>query len=155
MNKISGSIRSIQTPIMKFLPNKAGLSKTWKYRVVEVDANGKVIEDGQNITINNHNYLGLGIDLATEKQTWVITNTRLLDLTVSKVVEGKNGDRTKEFIFDIEAKNSDGSALNGTYNYIGSIKAGFESQSQKPENGTLDFQNGEADKAETWTADPD
>lgn len=123
--------------------NEAGLSKTWKYRVVEVDANGKVIEDGQNITINNHNYQ-VGNRFNTEKQAWVITNTRLLDLTVSKVVKGKNGDRTKEFIFDIEAKNSDGSALNGTYNYIGSIKAGFESQSQKPENGTLDFKNGKA-----------
>lgn len=123
--------------------NEAGLSKTWKYRVVEVDANGKVIEDGQNITINNHNYQ-VGNRFNTEKQAWVITNTRLLDLTVSKVVKGKNGDRTKEFIFDIEAKNSDESALNGTYNYIGSIKAGFESQSQKPENGTLDFQNGKA-----------
>lgn len=123
--------------------NEAGLSKTWKYRVVEVDANGKVIEDGQNITINNHNYQ-VGNRFDTEKQAWAITNTRLLDLTVSKVVEGKNGDRTKEFIFDIEAKNSDGSALNGTYNYIGSIKVGFESQSQKPEDGTLDFQNGKA-----------
>ena len=61
------------------------------------------------------------------------------------MVKGKNGDRTKEFIFDIEAKNSDGSALNGMYNYIGSIKAGFESQStDKPENGTLDFKNGKA-----------
>lgn len=123
--------------------NKAGLSKTWKYRVVEVDANGKVIEDGQNITINNHNYQ-VGNRFDTEKQTWVITNTRLLDLTVSKVVKGKNGDRTKEFIFDIEAKNSDESALNGKYNYIESIKAGFESQSQKPEDGTLDFKNGKA-----------
>ena len=54
--------------------NEAGLSKTWKYRVVEVDANGKVIEDEQNITINNHNYQ-VGNRFDTEKQTWVITNT--------------------------------------------------------------------------------
>lgn len=123
--------------------NEAGLSKTWKYRVVEVDANGKVIEDGQNITINNHNYQ-VGNRFNTEKQAWVITNTRLLDLTVSKVVEGKAGDRTKEFVFDIQASDSGGKALNGDYSYIGSVKAGFDTQSQKPDNGTLTFQNGKA-----------
>ena len=120
-----------------------GLQKTWKYRVVEVNANGDVIEDGQNININNHNYQ-VGYTFDMDKQAWVVKNTRLLDLAVSKEVTGKAGDRTKEFVFEIQANNSDGSALNGTYNYIGSIKAGFESQSQKPDDGPLTFQNGKA-----------
>ena len=50
----------------------------------------------------------------------------------------------KEFVFDIQASDSGGQALNGDYSYIGSVKAGFDTQSQKPDNGTLTFQNGKA-----------
>lgn len=117
--------------------------KSWQYRVVEVDEKGTLIEDSQKISMNGHNY---HVDYQYEEKTntWFITNTRLLDLTISKVVEGKAGDRTKEFVFDIQAEDPSGTVLNGDYNYIGSVKTGLETQSQKPKDGTLTFQNGKA-----------
>ena len=60
------------------------------------------------------------------------------------MVEGKSGDRTKEFVFDIQASDSGGQELNGNYSYIGSVKAGFETQSEKPKDNTLTFKNGKA-----------
>lgn len=117
--------------------------KTWQYRVVEIDGNGTPIEQNGQMTAGENLYR-VGYRFDTDKQAWVVENTRLLDLTVSKVVEGKAGDRTKEFVFDIQASDSGGKALNGDYSYIGSVKAGFDTQSQKPDNGTLTFQNGKA-----------
>ncbi|MDO4444892.1 MAG: hypothetical protein Q4C97_05070 [Bacillota bacterium] len=120
-----------------------GLLKTWKYRVVEVNGNGDVIEDGRNIAINNNTYQ-VGYRYDDKKDAWVVKNTRLLDLTISKVVEGKYGDHTKEFIFDIQAADSSGNALTGDYNYIGSVKQGYEDQAQSPKDGTLTFKEGKA-----------
>ena len=71
-----------------------GLFKTWKYRVVEVDGNDRVLQDKEHIAINNHLYQ-VGYRFDTDKNAWVIKNTRLLDLTISKVVEGKHGDHTR------------------------------------------------------------
>lgn len=119
------------------------LVKTWQYRVVETDGNGKPIEDNGQMKAGENLYQ-VGYRFDTDKQAWVVENTRLLDLTVSKVVEGKSGDRTKEFVFEIQASDSGGNALNGDYSYIGSVKTGFDTQSQKPNDGTLTFQNGNA-----------
>ena len=47
-------------------------------------------------------------------------------------------------MFDIQASDSGGNALNGTYSYIGSVKTGFATKSQKPNDGTLTFQHGNA-----------
>ena len=95
--------------------------KTWQYRVVEIDGNGTPIEQNGQMTAGENLYR-VGYRFDTDKQAWVVENTRLLDLTVSKVVEGKAGDRTKEFVFDIQASDSGGKALNGDYSYIGSVK---------------------------------
>ena len=117
--------------------------KTWQYRVVEIDGNETPIEENGQMTAGENLYR-VGYRFDTDKQAWVVENTRLLDLTVSKVVKGKAGDRTKEFVFDIQASDSGGKALNGDYSYIRSVKAGFDTQSQKPDDGTLTFQNGKA-----------
>lgn len=117
---------------------------TWQYRVVEINANGGVIEDGKNITINDHTYQA-GYRYDNDKHAWVIQNTRLLNLTISKVVEGKYGDRTKDFTFDIQATDSEGKPLNGTYAYTGSVKQDNGNQTQQPpQNSTLTFQAGKA-----------
>ena len=118
-----------------------GLFKTWKYRVVEVDGNDRVLQDKEHIAINNHLYQ-VGYRFDTDKNAWVIKNTRLLDLTISKVVEGKHGDRTKEFTFDIQAYDNEGNAINGEYNYIGGVKNGYEQQAETPSNSTITFHNG-------------
>ena len=119
------------------------LVKTWQYRVVEIDGNGTPIEQNGQMTAGKNLYR-VGYRFDTDKQAWVVENTRLLDLTVSKVVEGKAGDRTKEFVFDIQASDSGGNALNGAYSYIRSVKTGVDTKSQKPNDGTLTFQNGKA-----------
>lgn len=126
------------------LPSTAkDVVKTWQYRVVEIDGNEKPIEQNGQMTAGENLYR-VGYRFDTDKQAWVVENTRLLDLTVSKVVEGKAGDRTKEFVFYIQASDSGGNALNGAYSFIGSVKTGFDTQSQKPNDGTLTFQNGNA-----------
>lgn len=117
--------------------------KSWQYRVVEVNEKNEAVKDDHNISLNGHDY-HVDYQYEEETNTWFITNTRLLDLTISKVVEGKSGDRTKEFVFDIQAKDSNGTVLNGVYNCIGSVKTEFETQSQKPDYNTLTFQNGAA-----------
>ena len=117
--------------------------KTWQYRVVEIDGNETPIEENGQMTAGENLYR-VGYRFDTDKQAWVVENTRLLDLTVSKVVKGKAGDRTKEFVFDIQASDSGGQELNGNYSYIGSVKAGFETQSEKPKDNTLTFKNGKA-----------
>ena len=63
-------------------------------------------------------------------------------MTISKVVEGKHGDRTKEFTFDMQAYDNEGNAINGEYSYIGGVKAGYEQQAEAPSNGTITFHNG-------------
>ena len=117
--------------------------KSWQYRVVEVNEKDESVKDDHNLSLNGHDY-HVDYQYGEKTNTWFITNTRLLDLTISKVVEGKAGDRTKEFVFDIRAEDYNGIELKGDYRYIGSVKKGFETQSQKPQDGTLTFQNGKA-----------
>lgn len=104
--------------------------------MVEIDGNETPIEENGQMTAGENLYR-VGYRFDTDKQAWVVENTRLLDLTVSKVVKGKAGDRTKEFVFDIQASDSGGKALNGDYSYIRSVKAGFDTQSQNQMMGHL------------------
>lgn len=115
--------------------------KAWKYRVVEVDGNGIPIEDSGEL-IANGNLYKVGYSYDNDKDAWVIKNTRLLDLTISKIVDGKYGDRGKEFTFTIQVDDGDGNPLNGDYSYIGSIKQGYEQQSVQPQDGTITFRDG-------------
>lgn len=115
--------------------------KQYQYRVVELDSDNNVIENANQITLNDHTYQ-VQYTQKPETNTWEIKNTRLLDLTISKVVDGKFGDRTKNFTFDISTTNSDGTPLNGNYKYEGSIKNDYEQQATNPGNGTINFTDG-------------
>lgn len=72
-------------------------------------------------------------------------NTKLNDLLVNKIVNGEMGDKTKEFTFSIYVQKEDGTPLEGTYNYYGSVKSGFENESESPPNGTVTFVDGKAE----------
>ncbi|MDV5107199.1 hypothetical protein R2R32_16710 [Clostridium perfringens] len=52
----------------------------------------------------------------------------LIYLSVKQLQE-KSGDKTKKFTFEINIQNADGSKLNGNYNYLGSVKKGYENES--------------------------
>ena len=98
--------------------------KTQGYQTGSINDRGKVpVSDTQNVTF---------------------TNTKLLELSLSKTVTGELGDKTKQFHFKIKLKNSEGAPVNGTYPYVGSVKNGVGTEIQKLKDGTLTFQNGEA-----------
>lgn len=117
--------------------------KQYRYRVVEVDGNNAVIENGAAADLNGNNYI-VNYNFNAEKNTWEISNTRLLDLNVSKTVDGSFGDRTKPFTFDISVTQSNGSPLNGDFDYTGSVKFGYDKQAVSPGNGKLSFTDGAA-----------
>lgn len=117
--------------------------KFWQYRVVELNDKKEVIENGQNLITNGNDYQ-VGYQYNEKTDTWIITNTKLLDVSISKVVEGKMGDRSKEFQFNIKALDSSGKELEGQYRYFGKLKPEYENQTQIPSDGMLTFQNGKA-----------
>lgn len=122
------TLKAGETKTARYLPSGA------QYVIRELNADGYLVD-----SVNSEGQVPVH-----DIQTATFTNTCLFDLTISKVVEGSLGDRTKEFTFDIEAKDSNGILLNGDYNYIGSIKQGYEGQSQIPQNGILAFKDGHA-----------
>lgn len=69
------------------------------------------------------------------------TNT----LTIEKQVQGKYGDKTKKFNFEIEVKNQDGTPVNGDFEYIGGINPDFRDESSAPQDGQISFINGKAE----------
>lgn len=76
--------------------------------------------------------------------TVTFENTRLTNLWISKTIKGKMGDKTKPFTFVIDITKEDGTPLEGTYAYTGSVLADYAQESQAPADGTLTFQNGKA-----------
>lgn len=113
----------------------------YQYRVVELDNSGTVIEEGKTVELNGNIYQ-VGYTKDSQTNTWQITNTRLLDLTIGKVVSGELGDQSKKFTFDILLTDSKGTALNATFDYEGNIKAGYNQSITKPKDGTITFTNG-------------
>lgn len=75
------------------------------------------------------------------------TNTKCPDLTLTKIVTGEAGDKTKKFTFVIQLTDKDGNRVNGDYEYKGSIKTGFENETITHGNGKLTFYNGTAEIA--------
>lgn len=65
-------------------------------------------------------------------------------LQVGKRVTGTQGDLTKAFTFKIKMKNSDGSLFNGTCDYVGGVQDGCGDESIAPQDGSLEFIEGEA-----------
>lgn len=72
-------------------------------------------------------------------------NAKLPELSLSKIVAGEFGDKTKEFTFEIALQDDDGTNVNGTYEYVGSVVQGYENECQKPENGSITFIEGKAE----------
>lgn len=109
-------------------------SKNWKgsftnvakghdYRVEETEVKGFVSE----VKANASNDVTQG---------FTVTNTKLPELTITKEVGGKMGDKTKEFTFEISLKDKDGKPISGEFSYKGiSTVDGVEA----PEGGTLTF----------------
>ena len=65
-------------------------------------------------------------------------------MLISKIVTGEFGDKAKEFIFEVNIENIEGTKINGNYKYLGSVKNGYENESTAPENGEITFLNGKA-----------
>lgn len=112
-----------------------GLPENVKYKVSEKTQEGYLAE--------NMNAEGV----IQDKQTInvLFTNTKLHDLVVSKTVEGETGDKKKPFTFIIQLTHADGTPLAGSYRYSGSVKPGYEQESQPPQDGTLTFVDGKAE----------
>lgn len=81
-------------------------------------------------------------DVTTEVR---FTNTKCPDFTLTKIVTGEAGDKTKLFTFVIQLTNKDGNPVNGDYEYKGSVKEGTENETTTPDNGKLTFNNGTAE----------
>ena len=100
-------------------------AQTNRYKVDSVDSTGEIIKD--------------------DIKNVLFTNTKYPDLSLSKIVTGKNGDKTKPFTFTIQLKDETGKPINGTYHYSGSVKPEFEKEAEKPADGTLTFVDGRAE----------
>lgn len=108
------------------------------------NARYKVTEhNNDNYFVESSNAEGKIIKEQTAKVEF--KNTKLNDLLISKIVNGEMGDKTKEFTFSIYVQKEDGTPLEGTYNYYGSIKNGFEHEGESPPNGTVTFVDGKAE----------
>lgn len=79
--------------------------------------------------------------------TVTFTNTKCPDLTLTKIVTGEAGDKTRLFTFAIQLTDKDGNSVNGDYEYKGSVKKGYENEVTMPDNGILTFNNGIAEIA--------
>lgn len=119
------------------------LSKEYAYRVVELDNDGKVVEN------NDYAMLGNNLYHVTYSQDqsgkWTITNTKEMDLLISKVVKGEMADKTKAFTFYILIETENGQLLNGTYDYIGGVKEEYKQETTSPQSGKLTFTDGMAE----------
>lgn len=104
----------------------------YEYRVVELDGSQTAVEAGGQILLNGNTYQ-VQYE-TTPDNTWKITNSSLLDLTVEKEVVGELGDRTKKFTIEISAQDSKGKPMNGTFSCegAGNIK-------------NIEFRNGKAE----------
>lgn len=69
----------------------------------------------------------------------VIENTKLNPLSISKMVQGEMGDKTKPFHFDITLETTDGVPFNGTFTY-----AVFSADTEVPTEESLAFTDGKA-----------
>lgn len=123
------TLKDGETKIAKNLPAGAYYvvkeSKTQGYQIGSTNSQGTVpVADVQLITF---------------------TNVKLHDLTISKTVAGAMGNKQKSFTFDIQLKNQNDQDVEGIYDYVGSVKEGFEQEAMKPEDGKVEFKDGHAE----------
>ena len=103
-----------------------------KYKITEIDLKGYTVDSPvKEGTVDEYSKIDV-----------VFNNIRLNDLTLSKQVSGEMANMKKLFTFVIEIKKPDGTPLEGTYKYTGSVKAGLENESTAPKDGELTFTKG-------------
>lgn len=122
------SLKAGETKMAHNLPADA------QYIVTELETQGYQIG-----SINSEGQVPI-----SDVQAVTFTNTKLPDLSLSKIVTGEMGDKTKCFNFIIQLKDETGTPVDGSYPYIGGVKEGFGTEIQKPADGQLVFTNGEA-----------
>lgn len=107
------------------------------YTIKEVDTKNQYIVDIKN---------GKGDAEAVYKNyTFVLTNIKPIDLTLSKEVTGQTGDKRKKFTFEISIL-YDGYLpyTDQIVEFEGSVLPGYENEVTAPQNGTVEFKNGKA-----------
>lgn len=88
-----------------------------------------------------------GVIAEDEREEVIFVNRELPDITINSVLsdELKKEDENKKIVFEIEIKDKNGKNINGSYNYIGFIKHGCNTEFTKPEDGTIEFLDGKAE----------
>ena len=88
-----------------------------------------------------------GVIAEDEREEVIFVNRELLDITINSILsdELKKEDKNKKIVFEIEIKDKNGKNINGSYNYIGFIKHGCNTEFDKPEDGTIVFKDGKAE----------
>lgn len=92
------------------------------------------------VTSNNSE----GIILENQTITVSFLNERKMELSLSKLVTGNMGDKTKEFTFNISLTKRDGTPFEGEVKYTASVMPGYEAESAPLESGILKFSGGKA-----------
>lgn len=115
--------------------NAVNLPATAEYKITEKDSG-----EYEVISKNDH-----GTIVADQIKNIEFTNVKLHDLTISKTVAGAMGNKKKVFTFGIQLKNKNNQVVEGIYDYVGSVKSGFEQEAVKPEDGKVEFKNGYAE----------
>lgn len=82
----------------------------------------------------------------TKEQTIYVSfvNHRKATLALSKEVAGELGDKTKKFTFLISLQQQDGTPVQGSFPYVGSVIASCAGKVEAPADGSLLVENGEA-----------
>ncbi len=125
------SLKDKETKIATNLPEGA------RYEVIEYET--------KQYQVGMTNNTGEVVKDVTTAVTF--TNTKCPDLTLTKIVTGEAGDKTKPFTFVIQLTDKEGNPVNGDYEYKGSVKEGTENETTMPGNGILTFNNGTAEIA--------
>lgn len=82
-----------------------------------------------------------------EREEVTFVNRELPDITINSILSDdlKKEDKNKKLTFEIELKDKNGKNINESYDYIGFIKHGCNTEFDKPEDGTIVFKDGKAE----------
>ena len=123
------------------------------YRTLELSANTgwkgnfEKVAKGHTYTISEKEVPGFVTSVTGDAaKGFVVTNTKLPTLSISKEVTGTMGDKTKKFSFTVQLKSETGQMVNGSYDYIGGVLDEINGV-EKPKDGKLVFVDGKAEIA--------
>lgn len=118
----------------------------WKYTFTDLPQYDQTTKRKITYTISETAVKGYQtVIMGDSDKGFTVTNTSVLaDLLISKIVKGEAGDKTRKFTFQVSVNDAEGNPLNGTYTCVGSIRDGYEQESTKPLDNTIQFKNGKA-----------